>query len=237
MFSDLCHGRSSLVPLGRPGPLRLSKARSWSFGVRGALLLILFKDVANRFSIRGAHSMAPLRSGTDSTVKGSLGNWTRFISLGIPSLSFVQGKFPPDFVSYRRRPGKIILLCLQTPESCGDSRFSHFHEPRMPLDLWASQLRQRKQRPKIFLSFNRGRKRTLLLRPGTVAGANYVRSMTSLQTLIKNVQELAKKEGEESEAKLSEAIEILEGDHLRHCRWLARLPGGNFLEVQILAFG
>ena len=61
--------------------------------------------------------------------------------------------------------------------------------------------------------------------------------MTSLQTLIKNVQELAKKEGEESETKLSEAIEILEGDHLSHCRWLARLPGGNFLEVQILAFG
>ena len=33
----------------------------------------------------------------------------------------------------------------------------------------------------------------------------------SLQTLIKNVQELAKKEGEESEAKLREEIEILEG--------------------------
>ena len=33
----------------------------------------------------------------------------------------------------------------------------------------------------------------------------------SLQTLIKNVQELAKEEGEESEAKLKEAIEILEG--------------------------
>ena len=33
----------------------------------------------------------------------------------------------------------------------------------------------------------------------------------SLQTLIKNVQELAKEEGEESEAKLREAIEILEG--------------------------
>ena len=33
----------------------------------------------------------------------------------------------------------------------------------------------------------------------------------SLQTLIKNVQELVKKEGEESEAKLREAIDILEG--------------------------
>ena len=31
------------------------------------------------------------------------------------------------------------------------------------------------------------------------------------QTLIKNVQELAKEEGEESEMKLREAIEILEG--------------------------
>ena len=33
----------------------------------------------------------------------------------------------------------------------------------------------------------------------------------SPQTLIKNVQELAQEEGEESEAKLREAIEILEG--------------------------
>ena len=33
----------------------------------------------------------------------------------------------------------------------------------------------------------------------------------SLQTLIKNVQKLAKEEGEESEAKLREAIETLEG--------------------------
>ena len=33
----------------------------------------------------------------------------------------------------------------------------------------------------------------------------------SPQTLIKSVQELAKEEGEESEAKLREAIEILKG--------------------------
>ena len=33
----------------------------------------------------------------------------------------------------------------------------------------------------------------------------------SLQTLIKHVQELAKEEEEESEAKLREAIEVLEG--------------------------
>ena len=55
--------------------------------------------------------------------------------------------------------------------------------------------------------------------------------------LIKNVQELAKEEGEESEAKLREAIEILVGDHLHHCRWLVRLLGGDFLGVQILASG
>ena len=55
--------------------------------------------------------------------------------------------------------------------------------------------------------------------------------MTSLQTLIKNVQELAKEEGEESEVKLREAIEILKGDHLRYCRRLARLLEGNFLGV------
>ena len=35
--------------------------------------------------------------------------------------------------------------------------------------------------------------------------------MIILQTPIKNVQELAKKEGEESEAKLKRAIEISEG--------------------------
>ena len=81
----------------------------------------------------------------------------------------------------------------------------------MPPELWASQLRQRKQRPKIFLSSNRARKRTLLLQPGTVAGVDCVRSLMNLQAPIKNVQELAKEEGEESEAKLREAIEILEG--------------------------
>ena len=40
---------------------------------------------------------------------------------------------------------------------------------------WASQLRQRKQRPKIFLPFNRTRKKTLLLQPGTVAGVDCIR--------------------------------------------------------------
>ena len=55
--------------------------------------------------------------------------------------------------------------------------------------------------------------------------------------LIKNVQEFAKEEGEESEAKLREAIEILERGHLRHYELLTRLLDDDFLGVQILAFG
>ena len=74
-----------------------------------------------------------------------------------------------------------------------------------------SQLGQRKQRLKIFPPFNRVRKKTLLLRLGTIAGVDCVRPLMSLQTLIKNVQELVKEEEEESEKKLREAIEILKG--------------------------
>ena len=81
----------------------------------------------------------------------------------------------------------------------------------MPLGSWTLQLGQRKQKSKIFPPFNRARKKTFLLQPGTVAGVDCVRPSMSPQTLIKNVQELAKEEGEESEAKLREAIEILEG--------------------------
>ena len=51
------------------------------------------------------------------------------------------------------------------------------------------------------------------------------------------MQELAKEEREGNGAKMREAIEILKGDHLRHCRRLARFLGGNFLGVQILASG
>ena len=45
----------------------------------------------------------------------------------------------------------------------------------------------------------------------TVASANHARFLIILQTPIKNVQELAKEEGEESEAKLRAAIAISEG--------------------------
>ena len=77
-------------------------------------------------------------------------------------------------------------------------------------ESWALQLKQREQRLKILLFFNRTRRSTLLLRPGTVANADCARFLTILRTPIKNVQELAKEKGEESEAKLREAIEILE---------------------------
>ena len=78
-------------------------------------------------------------------------------------------------------------------------------------ESWALQLRQREWRLKILLFFNRTRKSTLLLRLGTVASADRAKFLIILQTPIKNVQELAKEEGEESEAKLRGAIEILEG--------------------------
>ena len=81
----------------------------------------------------------------------------------------------------------------------------------MPPELWALQLRQRKRRLKIFLFFNWTRKGTFLLRPGTVASADRARSLIILQMPTKNVQDLAKEKGEESEAKLRGAIEILEG--------------------------
>ena len=81
----------------------------------------------------------------------------------------------------------------------------------MPPELWALQLRQRELGLKTLLFFNRTRKSTLLLRPRTVASANRTRLLIFLQTPIKNVQELAKEEGEESEAKLRAAIMTSEG--------------------------
>ena len=81
----------------------------------------------------------------------------------------------------------------------------------MSPESWALQLRQREQRLRILLFFNRTRKSTLLLRPGTVASADRVRFLIILQTPIKSIQELAKEEGEESEAKLKGAIEISDG--------------------------
>ena len=94
IFSGLCHGWLSLIPLWAPGTLRLPKVCSWHFGVRGALSLMLLWDDADRFGTRSVYSMAPLWSGVDLAVKGSFGNWAKFISLDISSLSFVRSEFP-----------------------------------------------------------------------------------------------------------------------------------------------
>ena len=81
----------------------------------------------------------------------------------------------------------------------------------MPPESWALQLRQRELGLKTLLFFNRTRKSTFLLRPRTVASANRARFLIILQTPIKNVQELAKEKGEESEAKLRAVIVTSEG--------------------------
>ena len=96
-------------------------------------------------------------------------------------------------------------------EPCRSSKFFTFLEQKMPPESWALLLRQRKRRLKILIFFNRTRKSTLLLRPGTVASADRIRSLIILKMPTKNVQELAKEEGKESEAKLRGAIEISEG--------------------------
>ena len=85
------------------------------------------------------------------------------------------------------------LLFLKSYRS---SKFFHFLEQKMPPESWALQLRQRKRRLKILLFFNQTRKNALLLRPGTVASADCVRSLIIIQTPTKNVQELAKEKGE-----------------------------------------
>ena len=81
----------------------------------------------------------------------------------------------------------------------------------MPPEPWALQLRKRELGLKSLLFFNLTRKSTLLLRPRTVASANHTRFLIFLQMPIVNTQELAKEEGEESEAKLRAAIVTSEG--------------------------
>ena len=81
----------------------------------------------------------------------------------------------------------------------------------MPPEPWALQLRQREFGLKSLLFFNQTRKSTLLLRPRTIASANRTRFLIFLQMPIENAQELAKEEGEESEAKLKAAIVTSEG--------------------------
>ena len=114
----------------------------------------------------------------------------------------------PRFRPLYKAPRKDYFPHLLALESCRSSKFFHFLEQKMPPKSWALQLRQRKRRLKILLFFNQTRKSTLLLRLGTVASADRARSLIILQTSTKNVQELAKEEGEKSEAKLRGAIEI-----------------------------
>ena len=81
-------------------------------------------------------------------------------------------------------------------ELCGSSKL--LPSPwtkKMSSDSWALQLRQREQRLKTLIFFNRTRKSTFLLRLGTVASADRAKFLVILQTPIKNVQELAKEEG------------------------------------------
>ena len=81
----------------------------------------------------------------------------------------------------------------------------------MPPEPWALQRGQRELGLKALLFFNWKRKSTFLFRPRTIASANRARFLIILQTPIKNVQELVKEEGEESEAKLRAAIVTSEG--------------------------
>ena len=100
-------------------------------------------------------------------------------------------------------------------ELCRSSKFLFTFldqkQKRMPPESWALQLRQREWRLKILLFFDRTRKSALFLRLGTVASTDRARFLIIFQMPTKNVQELAKEEEEESEAKLRGAIEISEG--------------------------
>ena len=119
----------------------------------------------------------------------------------------------PRFRPLYKAPWEDYLSHLLFLESCRSSKFFHFLEKKkkkMSPESLALQLRQRKRRLKILIFFNQTRKSALLFRPGTVTSADRVRSLIILQMLTKNMQELAKEEGEESEAKLRGAIEISE---------------------------
>ena len=90
---------------------------------------------------------------------------------------------------------------LQTPEFCRNSKFSTLQEPRILPRSWTLQLRQRKQRPKIFLPFNRTRKKTILLQPGTVVHVDCIRLLvrqTSDLTLMAGHSVVRRKKGPHS---------------------------------------
>ena len=73
-------------------------------------------------------------------------------------------------------------------ELCRSSKFFHFPwTKKMPSESWVLQLRQRERRLKILLFFDRTRKSTLLLLPGTVASVDCAMFFIILPTPIKNV--------------------------------------------------
>ena len=118
----------------------------------------------------------------------------------------------PKFHLLYKAPWEDHLPHPLALELCKSSKFFHFPwTKKMPLESWVLQLRQREWRLRILLFFNRTRKNTFLLQPGTVASVDRARISIILQMPIKNVQELAKEGGEESEVKLKGAIEISEG--------------------------
>ena len=127
----------------------------------------------------------------------------------------------PRFRPLYKAPWEDYFPHLLALKSCRSSKFFQFLKQKMPPESWALQLKQRKRRLKILLFFNQTRKSTLLLRPGTVASADRARSLIIFQTPTKNVQDLAKEEGEESEAKLRGNWNI-KGGRLRHCRQLVK---------------
>ena len=139
-----------------------------------------------------------------------LGIWWNLFCLTFPlwALCVVNS---PRFRPLYKAPCEDYLPHLLVLEPCRSSKFFTFLEQKMPPKSWALLLRQRKWRLKILLFFNRTRKSILLLWSGTVASVDRIRSLIILQTPTKNVQELAKEEGEESEAKLRGAIEISKG--------------------------
>ena len=162
--------------------------------------------------MRGTHSLVLLWSGADLAIGGFLGNWAGFMSLVILPLSFVRMKFSLDCTFYIRHPRRTILLHSQTPEFCRNSKSPFF-------SLWTKNaawildvaVGAKEAKAKDFPTFQLGKKEDF---PPSTRDRSKRRSCQALdepQTLIKNAQELAKEEGEESEVKLKEAIEILEG--------------------------
>ena len=83
-----------LFPYGHQGLFACPRFAPGVSTVRGTLSLMLLWDDVDRFNIQSVYLMAPLWNGVDLADEGSLGNWAKFISLSIPSLSFVCGEFP-----------------------------------------------------------------------------------------------------------------------------------------------